>query len=211
MAQGLPARARAHRQCAAGRARAALPPPTLLHTAAVVSLGPDPGAGARGDRKRRGRGRLPRVNVDQAIRISRIKGAGAGDGRRGGIGPDRRVATKEELEEELVKLLGMMKRRNRKTRLVQGWTEAGEDVWIPPGWVFVGPGEAKAGAETGDAGDGRIAAPSKTWSAASGQADIRATVARPWRGTVGAKKKGAVGRGKWGRSREAIPGGQWGQ
>jgi hypothetical protein len=136
-------------------ARVAQQLPTLLHTAAVVSLGPDAGAGAGGGGKRRGRGRLPRVNVDQAIRISRIKGggAGAGDGRRGGIRPDRRVATKEELEEELVKLLGMLKRRRRKERLAQGWTEAGEDVSIPPGWVFVGGAEAGTGAKAGDVGD----------------------------------------------------------
>jgi hypothetical protein len=132
-------------------ARAALQLPALLHTAAVVSLGPEPSTGS-GRGPRRGRGRLPRVSVDQAIRISRIKGPGAGDGRRGGIGPDRRAASREELEQELTKLLGMLKRRNRKTRLAQGWTEAGEDVWIPPGWVFIGPGKAGAGAEASDPG-----------------------------------------------------------
>jgi hypothetical protein len=136
-------------------ARAAQQLPGLLQTAAVVSLGPDAGAGAGAGRggKRRGRGRLPRVSVDQAIRISRLKGPGAGERRRGGIGPDRRVASIEELQAELMKLLGMMNRRNRKRRLAQGWTEADEDVWIPPGWVFVGPGEARTGAEGGDAGE----------------------------------------------------------
>ena len=126
-------------------ARASRQLPTLLHTAAVASLGPDAGAGGGG--KRRGRGRLPRVNVDQAIRISRIKGPGAqGDGRRGGVGKPR-AATREELETSLVKLLGMLKRRRRKERLAKGWTEPVEDVWIPPGWVVVRIGEAPDAAE----------------------------------------------------------------
>lgn len=126
-------------------ARSALQLPTLLHTAAVMSFRPDAGAGGG---KRRGRGRLPRVSVDQAIRISRLQGAGAGEGRRGGIRHRARVATREELEGTLTNLLGMMKRRNRKKRLAQGWIEAGEDIWIPPGWVCVG----EAGTEAGGGG-----------------------------------------------------------
>lgn len=133
-------------------ARAALQLPALLHTAAVASLGPDPSTGS-GQGRRRGRGRLPRVNVDQAIRISRIKAPGAGDGRRGGIGPDRRVATKAELIETAVKLLGMLKRRNRKARLAQGWTEAGDGHLIPPGWAYVGTSGESEGAGDAEKGD----------------------------------------------------------
>jgi hypothetical protein len=139
-------------------ARAAQQLPTLLHTAAVVSLGPE--AGASGDGKRRGRGRLPKVNVDQAIRISRIKGAGAGagEGRRGGIRFGPRAATKEEVIAQLKKGFAALERRRRKERLAQGWTELEDDVWIPPGWVHderAGGGAAPAAdaGEDGEAGD----------------------------------------------------------
>jgi hypothetical protein len=133
-------------------ARAAQQLPTLLHTAAVVSLGPDPSTGS-GQARRRGRGRLPRVNVDQAIRISRITGAGAGDGRRGGTRLGPRAATKEELIAQLRKGFAALDRRRRKERLAQGWTELEEGGWIPPGWV---PAAAPAGgaAEEGEDGDG---------------------------------------------------------
>lgn len=129
-------------------ARAAQQLPALLHTAAVVSLGPGPSTGS--GRVRRGRGRLPRVNVDQAIRISRIKGAGGtgpgGSGGRGGIRP--RVATNEEVREALTARLDAFRKRVRAASFAEGWTETEEGHLIPPGWVYVGIEEAKdAGGE----------------------------------------------------------------
>jgi hypothetical protein len=133
-----------------GEARWQAKLPGLLNTAAVASLGPDPSTGS-GQGPRRGRARLPKVNVDQAIRIGRIKGPGPGDGRRGDIGKPR-AATAEELEKSLMKLLAMVKRRNRKKRLAEGWIETRDGHLIPPGWVRVGTqeeSEAAGGAEKG--------------------------------------------------------------
>jgi hypothetical protein len=98
--------------------------PGLLGAASIASL--DPEVDGKG---------LPKVNVDQAIRISRIKGPGAPAARRGGIRSGRRVATKEETIAALAKLLNMVKRRNRKARLEAGWSEAEDGTMIPPGWV----------------------------------------------------------------------------
>lgn len=111
-------------------ARASQQLPALLRTAAVASLGPD--ADAQGDGKRRGRGRLPRVNVDQAIRISQIKAPGAGAHARDRHSNQR--ASEAELTAAILKKLDILSKR----QIAAGWTETEEGHMIPPGWVRAG-------------------------------------------------------------------------
>jgi hypothetical protein len=117
-------------------ARAGKQLPTLLHTAAVVSLGANPSTGS-GQRPRRGRGRLPKVNVDQAIRISRIKGPGGSAGADARDCNGRLRATEEELNEAILKKLDVLHKRLIK----KGWIETDHGSLIPPGWAFVGTEE----------------------------------------------------------------------
>jgi hypothetical protein len=42
----------------------------------------------------------------------------------------------------------MLKRRRAKQRLAEGWTDAGNGIWVPPGWT---PPPAARG-EEGEAG-----------------------------------------------------------
>jgi hypothetical protein len=110
--------------------------PSLLRAASIASL--DPEVTARG---------LPKVNVDQAIAISRLKGPGrekpGGHGMRGGIRNSRPAMSREELIEDLVKKLGILKRRRRAKKIAEGWTESEEGHMVPPGWV-------RGGQEEGD-------------------------------------------------------------
>ena len=79
--------------------------PELLNAASLASM--DPGVPKRGRR-------LPKVNVDQAIRISQmnLRAAGAKNGRgRGARLP--RVATNAEVREALVKRLAAFRERIR--------------------------------------------------------------------------------------------------
>lgn len=101
--------------------------PDLLAAATIASLDPEAAV------PRRGLGRLPKVNVDQAIRISRIE-TGA-DGPRGrGERHRKPLPSAAEVDAELVKLLKML----RKRKLKEGWVETPEGQMIPPGWVYVG-------------------------------------------------------------------------
>lgn len=104
--------------------------PGLLRAAGIASL--DPEIADKG---------LPRVNVDQAIAISRLKGPAGRDGPRGrGIRP--RVATNAEVREALLKRLvafgKRVKKRQREERLEAGWTRTEDGHLIPPGWIYVG-------------------------------------------------------------------------
>ena len=78
--------------------------PELLNAATIASL--DPGVPKRGRR-------LPKVNVDQAIRISQmnLRAAAAATGGRGARLP--RVATNAEVREALVKRLAAFRERIR--------------------------------------------------------------------------------------------------
>jgi hypothetical protein len=107
--------------------------PDMLAAATIASL--DPEAGAEAGAPRRG---LPKVSVDQAIRISAIEAKKeAGGARRGDWRAIQRKQeqTKEELVQTLMTLLGAMERRQRKARLGEGWSDAGNGLLIPPGWV----------------------------------------------------------------------------
>ena len=109
----------------------------LLTAATIASL--DPEEAGRG--KRRGRGALPKVNVDQAIRIAALKGRESGGEarRRGGIRP--RVATNAEVREALEKSLVEFGKRVRARCREGGWSETEEGHLIPPGWIYVGTGD----------------------------------------------------------------------
>ncbi|HYI63510.1 MAG TPA: hypothetical protein VEW71_01355 [Allosphingosinicella sp.] len=106
--------------------------PGLLRAAGIASL--DPEVEARG---------LPRINVDQAIAISRLKSGGGEDRRgrdmRGGILLCKPAASREELVEDLLKKLKALGIRRRRLKLAEGWTESEEGHMIPPGWVRDGP------------------------------------------------------------------------
>lgn len=118
--------------------------PGILSAASIASL--DPEVDGEG---------LPEINVDQAIRISRIKGSGAAEGERGGIRSGRRVASREEMIRSLTKLLGGLKKRRRREKLAEGWSEAEDGTLVPPGWVYAG-GETGADdeADPNDSEDG---------------------------------------------------------
>jgi hypothetical protein len=137
----------------AGRAGTQLP--GLLNTAAVASLSPSSGA-EKGPR--RGRARLPKIDVDQAIRLVAIEAkreieanrqarAGA---RRGQARPVETMVSFEEGFAALERELDALDARERPKRLAQGWIEAEDGTLIPPGWVRAAPPEAGAGeGETG--------------------------------------------------------------
>lgn len=106
--------------------------PALLAAATIASLDPDSAAGPDG--KGKGGGRLPRINVDQAIAISRLKGSGGQGGGQGRRGHVSRVATDEEVREALTKRLTVYGIRVRKELIAAEWTEH-EGHMIPPGWA----------------------------------------------------------------------------
>ena len=118
----------------AGRAAQELP--ALLQAAARDSLSRQPETPGR---KRRGRARLPRIDVDQAIRISAIAAKKEAGASRRGIRP--RVATNAEVREALTTRLAAFHKRIRAGRLAEGWTRSEEGHLIPPGWVRAGPEE----------------------------------------------------------------------
>lgn len=102
--------------------------PALLRAASIASL--DPALDCKG---------LPKVNVDQAIRISQMKGPNERGGPRGrGIRP--RVATNAEVREALTTRLAAYRKRVRAQHLAEGWTETAEGRMIPPGGDHDGTG-----------------------------------------------------------------------
>jgi hypothetical protein len=118
---------------AAGRAGQELP--AMLQAAARDSLSRPPEAPGQ---KRRGRARLPRIDVDQAIRISAIaarKEAGGGRRREWRAIQRKQEKTHEELVQQLMTMLDALEKRQRKARLGEGWSDAGNGLLIPPGWV----------------------------------------------------------------------------
>lgn len=126
--------------------------PDMLAAATIASLRPEP-AGPAGRGKRRGRGGLPKVDIDQAIRIAAMqdKAGEAGGRRRGGIGRERQEVSDEELLEALERQLDALGRRLRKEQARQGWVETEEGHWIPPGWVRSDAGpEAPGAVASGD-------------------------------------------------------------
>ena len=140
-------------------ARAATQLPGVLSAAALESLAPDvPGA------KRRGRARLPKMNVDQAIRVKvsndNAEARRRGPARRGGVSSQEsrpqcsEAEEKEELVETFVRLIGMMKRRRVAERRRDGWTDCGSGIWVPPGWVVKKPPADGSGARPEGPGDG---------------------------------------------------------
>ncbi len=107
--------------------------PGLLGAAAVRGLSPAP-EGA----KRRGRARLPAMNMDQSIRLHAInEKAKAKAGRGRGLRPPE--ATEEEVAEALNAQLDLLDRRIARERRAAGWTVVGDGIWLPPGWTAAGP------------------------------------------------------------------------
>lgn len=134
-----------------GRFRTQLP--GMLDAAAVQSMEPEvPGA------KRRGRARLPKLSVDQAIKVKvandNADARARGPARRGGVSsrelrPQRsEEEERADLVEGLVKLLGLLKQRKEAERLAEGWTDCGNGIWMPPGWTAQPPpaGAGESGA-----------------------------------------------------------------
>jgi hypothetical protein len=125
--------------------------PGLLTAASIASLDPEAKADAAG-------GRLPKINVDQAIAIVRLKGGGEGGGEGGGRGRRPRVATNAEVEEALAKRLRAYQARERQRQVEEGWTRAEDGYLIPPGWVRAGEGggagSGEPGGEAGSGGEG---------------------------------------------------------
>ena len=119
-------------------AQAAARLPELLRAASIASLDPEAAEATAGEG-------LPPVNVDQAIRISKM--AAPAGGRRAAPGPDRRTASREETEAAVMKLLAKRSRRIRAEKLAQGWSEAADGTLVPPGWVRAGTADE---AGTGD-------------------------------------------------------------
>ena len=93
--------------------------PGLLRAASIASL--DPEVATK---------RLPLVNIDQAIAISRLKAPGGGDPNAKNRA-SRKRATPEELTASILKHLAVL----RKRKLARGWTEIDDGRMIPPGWV----------------------------------------------------------------------------
>jgi len=118
----------------AGRAAQELP--AMLQAAARDSLSRQPETPGR---KGRGRARLPRIDVDQAIRISAIAAKKEAGASRRGIRP--RVATNAEVREALTTRLAAFRKRVRAEHLAKGWSETQDGHLIPPGWVRAGPDE----------------------------------------------------------------------
>lgn len=97
--------------------------PTLLRAASIASL--DPEVEASG---------LPRVNVDQAIAISRLKGGGGGGDPHARNRQQKKRASPGELAAAIMKNLAIL----RKRKLAKGWIESEEGHLIPPGWKRTG-------------------------------------------------------------------------
>lgn len=106
--------------------------PALLRAASIASM--DPAVARR---------RLPKVNVDQAIRISAME-----EKKRVGRGrtphdPEtwrrEEAARKADLTQAINKLLDVVRRRRAKARAAEGWTETEDGLMIPPGWVRAAP------------------------------------------------------------------------
>ena len=122
--------------------------PGLLAAATIASLDPDPSTRSG----QGGRGRLPLVNVDQAIAISRLKGAGSGvsgaaAGRRGLL--RKPVQSDDELKADLAKKLTSLMRRLDRKKMAKGWIRTDEGVMIPPGWTYVGTDPGGGGPDAG--------------------------------------------------------------
>jgi hypothetical protein len=121
--------------------------PDLLAAAAIASLDPDAAP-------KRGLGRLPKINVDQAIRISAIEERKRA-GQRGRTPHDpetwrrEEAARKADLTKALNKLLDVAERRQAKAQAAEGWTETPDGLMIPPGWVRAAP---DGGEGAGDGG-----------------------------------------------------------
>ena len=115
-------------------ARAKTQLPHLMRTTALNALSAD-GAG-------RPRGRPPRLqlNADHAVRLAlAAEKAGAGEGAPGrGRDPEDE---KEDLVQQLAALFDLAKRRQDRSRLAGGWTDAGNGIWLPPGWTVQRPEE----------------------------------------------------------------------
>jgi hypothetical protein len=120
--------------------------PDLLAAATLASLDPEAAP-------RRGLGRLPKVNVDQAIRISAMEEKKRERRGRSPHDPEawrrEEAARKAELTRALNKLLDAAERRLAKGRLAEGWTETEDGLMIPPGWVRAAPDGGEGAGEGG--------------------------------------------------------------
>lgn len=65
----------------------------------------------------------------------------------------RAVATKEELVQKAVTLLGMLKKRRQKAKFAEGYTPGPEGLLIPPGWRIVRDLPALPPPDASDASD----------------------------------------------------------
>jgi len=83
--------------------------PGLLAAATIASLDPDPEPGSGQGR----RDRAPRVSIDQAIAIARLKCSGGGGGGRGG-GYARREPSIEEVRDEVVRRIAAIRRHREE-------------------------------------------------------------------------------------------------
>jgi hypothetical protein len=122
-----------------GQAKARIP--DMLAAATIASLDPDQST-------RSGRGRLPKVNVDQAIRISAIEqkraaAPGPAAGRRGLL--RKPVQSEDELKADLARKITSLRRRREREKMAKGWIRTDEGVMIPPGWIYVGTDAADGG------------------------------------------------------------------
>lgn len=76
---------------------------------------------------------LPKVTIDQAIAIRKMKGGkleSGPAGRRGGRA-QRRLPTREETDASILKKLEVVRLRMK----ARGWTETEDGTLVPPGWV----------------------------------------------------------------------------
>lgn len=81
----------------------------------------------------------PRVSIDQAIAISRLKGGPAdAPARHRGRHFAPPLPTEEEVDAAILKKLAMLQKSDRARKLASGWQEAADGYLIPPGWVWAG-------------------------------------------------------------------------
>lgn len=118
--------------------------PELLRAASIASFDPEAAEEMAGEG-------LPPVNVDQAIRISKMHGAGK-NGKGGRGSPERRTATRAETEAAVLKLLAKRRRQVRSELLAKGWSETGDGQFVPPGWTYSGPPDGEDPAPEPEAG-----------------------------------------------------------